>query len=119
MKRLRIKQEQKKRRKLRVRRKIVGTAERPRISVYKSNKYLYVQVIDDSSGQTLAQSSGVSGDTKGLKATVEGGKQIGEDLGGKMKALGLERAVYDRNGNRYHGVLKAVADGVRNAGIQV
>ena len=119
MKRLRIKQEQKKRRKLRVRRKIVGSAGRPRVSVYKSNKYVYVQAIDDSSGHTLAQTSGVSGDTKGLKATVENGKRIGEDLGGKLKLLGLERAVYDRNGNRYHGVVKAVADGIRNAGIQV
>ncbi|MFP4642912.1 MAG: 50S ribosomal protein L18, partial [Spirochaetales bacterium] len=94
MKRLRIKQEQKKRRKSRVRRKINGSADRPRISVYKSNKYLYVQVIDDSTGHTLAQTSGVSGNTRGLKATVEHGKQIGEDVGGKMKSLGLDRAVY-------------------------
>lgn len=119
MKRLRIKQEQKKRRKMRVRRKIVGTADRPRISVFKSNRNIVVQAIDDGSGHTLSQASSLSGDYKGLAVNVDSGLKIGEQLGNRLKSLGLEKAVYDRNGNQYHGVVKAVADGVRKSGIQV
>lgn len=119
MKRLRIKKEQKQRRRMRVRRKVSGSSARPRISVFKSNRNLYVQAIDDSSGQTLGHSSSVGGGTKGLKVSVESGMKIGEDLGKKLKDLGLEAAVYDRNGHRYHGVVKAVAEGVRKSGIQV
>ena len=119
MKRLRIKQEQRKRRKMRVRRKIFGAADRPRISVYKSNRHLYVQVIDDQNGHTLTQASSAGGETKGLRVSVEGGEKLGESLGKKMKNLGLEQAVYDRNGHRYHGVVKAVAEGVRKSGVQV
>ncbi len=119
MKRLRVKSQQKTRRKARVRGKISGTAEKPRVSVFKSNRHIYVQVIDDVSGRTLTHASTMAGDTKGLKVTVQDGEKIGKSLGEKMKAAGISESVYDRNGNRYHGVVKAIADGVRAAGIKV
>ena len=119
MKRLKLKSQQKKRRKARVRGKISGTAEKPRVSVFKSNRHVYVQVIDDVAGHTLTQVSTMAGDTKGLKVTVADGEKIGKSLGEKMKAAGINESVYDRNGNRYHGVVKAIADGVRSAGIKV
>ena len=104
---------------MRVRRKIFGAADRPRISVYKSNRHLYVQVIDDQNGHTLTEASSAGGETKGLRVCVESGEKLGESLGKKMKNLGLEQAVYDRNGHRYHGVVKAIAEGVRKSGVQV
>ncbi|TVQ24936.1 MAG: 50S ribosomal protein L18 [Spirochaetaceae bacterium] len=119
MKRLKIKTKQKLRRRARVRGKISGTATRPRVSVFKSNKHLYVQVIDDISGHTLTQVSTMGGETKGLKVTVSDGEKVGKSLGEKMKAAGIAEVVYDRNGNRYHGVVKAIAEGVRSVGIKV
>jgi large subunit ribosomal protein L18 len=106
------------RRKLHVRKRISGTGDRPRISVYKSNRHLYVQVVDDVEGRTLVSASSRAGDTKGLKPTVADGAKLGEALGKKMKQKKITRAVFDRNGNLYHGVVKAIADGARKAGIE-
>lgn len=119
MKRLIEKRARRKRRKMSIRRKIAGTAERPRVSVFKSNKHLYVQVIDDSAGTTLLAVSSRSGDTKGLKPTVADGEKLGQALGAEMKEKRIAEAVFDRNGHLYHGVIKAVADGARKAGIKL
>ena len=119
MKRLIEKRGRRKRRKMSIRRKITGTAVRPRVSVFKSNKHLYVQVIDDTGGRTLVSVSSRSGETQGVKPTVEGGEKIGQAVGNLMKEQKLTEAVFDRNGHLYHGVVKAVADGARKAGIKL
>ena len=118
MKRLVLKGTRRKRRKMHIRRRITGTPDRPRISVFKSNRHLYVQVIDDTAGNTLLSASSHGGETKGLKPTVSDGEKLGEVLGKKMKQKKITHAVFDRNGNLYHGVVKAVADGARKAGIE-
>jgi large subunit ribosomal protein L18 len=118
MKRLVMKNKRRKRRKMHIRRRIAGTVERPRISVFKSNKHLYVQVIDDLAGNTLLSVSSQSGETKGLRPTVADGEKLGVAVGEKMKAKKITHAVFDRNGNLYHGVVKAIADGARKAGIE-
>jgi large subunit ribosomal protein L18 len=118
MKRLIDKRNRRKRRKMSVRRKISGTAECPRISVFKSNKHLYAQVINDAEGKTVLAISSRGGDTKGLKPTVADGSKLGEALGAQMKENKIEKAVFDRNGHLFHGVIKAVADGARKAGIR-
>lgn len=109
----------KKKRKMRIRRRIVGTAEKPRISVHKSNRHLYVQAIDDTRGHTMIALSTRSSESTGSKATVEDGAKFGEEFGKKLMEQKVNQAVFDRNGNLYHGVIKAVADGARKAGIQV
>ncbi len=106
------------RRRTRIRGRIHGSAECPRISVYKSNRYIYVQVIDDAAGTTLASVSNAYGDLKALKSTVADAGKLGEALGQKIVSLNLKKAVFDRNGRLYHGVIKAVADGIRKAGVE-
>ena len=88
------------------------------MSVFKSNKHLYVQIIDDAEGKTLLSVSSRSGETKGLKPTVADGAKLGEAVGAKMKEQNISTVVFDRNGNLFHGVVKAVADGARKAGIK-
>ncbi|HAE23515.1 MAG TPA: 50S ribosomal protein L18 [Spirochaetaceae bacterium] len=104
-------------RKVHVRKYISGTAERPRLAVFKSNRYLYVQVIDDAVGNTLASASTLEEALKGVKATVEGGAKLGELIGARLKEKNIGSVVFDRNGYKYHGVVKAIADGTRKAGI--
>jgi len=99
------------RRKLRVKKKIFGTPDRPRISVFKSNKYTYAQLIDDVNGKTLVASKGASG--------VESGLHIGEDLAKRAKAKKIKKAVFDRNGYKYHGIVKNVAEGSRKGGLEL
>ena len=89
------------------------------MSVFKSNKHLYVQVIDDTEGRTLVSVSSRSGETQGLKPSVEGGEKMGQAVGDLMKEHKLTEAVFDRNGHLYHGVVRAVAEGARKAGIKV
>ena len=104
--------------KRRVRGKISGSAEVPRLSVYKSNKEIYAQLIDDKDGKTLASASsrekGV--DAKGTK--VEISSAVGKAIAEKAKAAGIEKVVFDRNGFVYHGRIKALADGAREGGLQ-
>ena len=119
MKRIQEKRRRLNRRKMRVRGKISGTAARPRISIFKSNKNLYVQVIDDTAGKTLASVSTMNKENKALKPNVADAAKLGEQLGGELKKLKITEAVFDRNGNLYHGVIKAFADGTRKAGIQM
>eukprot|EP01155_Anaeramoeba_flamelloides_P033110 Anaeramoba_flamelloidesa96679_8.p2 GENE.a96679_8~~a96679_8.p2 ORF type:complete len:120 (-),score=6.44 a96679_8:57-416(-) len=116
----RIKEKQSKRlqRKKHVRKKISGTAERPRLTVFKSNKNLSLQVIDDLKGHTLVSASTLEKDLAAIKVNVEGGAQLGKVIGERMKAAGISTIVFDRNGFMYHGVVKAIAEAARAEGIQ-
>ena len=89
------------------------------MSVFNSNKHIYVRVIDDSVGRTLVSVSSRGGDTKGLKPNVEDGEKLGQAVGAQMKEQKISEVVFDRNGHLYHGVIKAVADGARKAGIKL
>ena len=103
-----------------IRKRITGTAERPRLSVFRSAKHVYAQAIDDTTGRVLAAAS----DTEpGLKSALTGPKkerarQIGKAIGEKLMALKVTTVVFDRNGFIYHGRVKEVADGAREAGLQ-
>lgn len=109
--------ERRKRIKLGIRRKISGSASRPRISVFRSNKAMYAQIIDDEKGQTLAASSTLElGD--GTSLNVESSKEAGKKLAEKALAAGIKSVVFDRNGYPYHGKVKAFADGVREGGLK-
>ena len=118
MNRLELKNAQRKRRKLRIRSKLFGTAERPRMTVFKSNKHTYVQVVDDSTGHTIASASNLEKEFKDLKNTVVEAEKIGQAIGERLKKANVNKVIFDRNGNLFHGVVKAVADGARKAGIE-
>ena len=109
------------RRKRSIRKKIFGTPERPRLTVYKSNKHIYAQLIDDIAGHTVASASSVDNEVDGeldeLEKT-EQAKRIGQMLATRAKDLGIEKVVFDRNGFIYHGRVAAVADGAREGGLQ-
>ena len=102
--------------KRRVRGKISGSAELPRLSVYKSNKEIYAQLIDDKEGKTLAAASSRALNAKGTK--VEISTEVGKAIAEKAKAAGIENVVFDRNGFVYHGRVKALADGAREGGLK-
>jgi len=104
------------RRRRRVRAKVRGTAERPRLSVFRSNRGIQAQVIDDVAGRTLAAVNWTEGDLKSLKS-MDQAKRAGELLGERAKAAGVETVVFDRGGYRYHGRVKALADGARESGL--
>jgi large subunit ribosomal protein L18 len=108
------------RRHRRVRKKVRGTAERPRLSVHRSNKHVTAQVIDDASGRTLASASTVESELKaGATGTVAAARRIGELIAERAKEAGVERVVFDRGGFRYHGRVAAVADAAREAGLEL
>jgi large subunit ribosomal protein L18 len=105
----------------RVRTKVTGTTERPRLSVYRSLDHIYAQVIDDHSGKTLVSASSVDTDTKkNLKGggNVAAAKVIGKAIAERAKAAGVTKVVFDRGGYKYHGRVKALADAAREAGLQ-
>jgi len=104
-------------RKVSVRKSIVGTTERPRMSVFKSNLHMYVQVVDDSVGHTLVAASTVEKSLKDIVRNVEGAGKLGEEIGKRLLEKGIKTVVFDRNGYHYHGIVKAIADGARKAGI--
>lgn len=105
-------------RKIHIRKRVMGSPERPRMSVFKSNRSLYIQVIDDSVGSTLASASTLEKELQGIKRTTEGAAQLGEILGKRLLEKKITTVVFDRNGYLYHGIVKAMADGARKAGIQ-
>jgi large subunit ribosomal protein L18 len=105
-------------RRRRVRAKIIGTAARPRISVFRSNRGIAAQLIDDEAGRTLAAVSWTEADVRDLKPLEQAGK-LGELLAERAKAAGIDRAVFDRGGYQYHGRVKAFAEGVREGGLAV
>ena len=104
------------RRRRRVRAKVRGTAERPRLSVFRSNKGIQAQVIDDVAGHTLAAVNWTEDDLKLLKS-MDQAKRAGELLAERAKAAGVETVVFDRGGYRYHGRVRALADGARENGL--
>ncbi len=119
MKKIEEKKTRRMRRKRHIRRTLSGTTERPRMSVFKSNKNLYVQVIDDTEGKTLVSASTIEAETKeSIRRNVEGGEKLGELIGNRLKEKKISTVVFDRNGYKYHGVVKAVAEGARKAGIK-
>jgi large subunit ribosomal protein L18 len=106
---------QKRHRRLRTR--IAGTADRPRLAVYRSLNQIYAQVIDDRSGRTLAAASSLEAkDTKAKKS--EAAKAVGASIATKAKAAGIEEVIFDRGGYRYHGRVKALADAARSNGLR-
>jgi large subunit ribosomal protein L18 len=108
------------RRKLRIRNKISGTTERPRLSVFRSSKHIYAQVVDDTTGKTLAAASTLSGDLKGSldEATkTDAAKKVGALIAKICLGKKVEKVVFDRNGYLYHGRVKALADAAREAGL--
>ncbi|MGB3588862.1 MAG: 50S ribosomal protein L18 [Tunicatimonas sp.] len=100
-----------------IRRKIQGTSERPRLSVYKSNKNIYAQIIDDSEGKTLTSASSTELGSFN-NPSVEVSNNVGKKLAEKAVANGLESVVFDRNGYIYHGKVKALAEGAREGGLK-
>lgn len=102
-----------------IRKKVAGTAQKPRLSVFRSNADIYVQLIDDENGVTLAAASSREKDIAAQKGTkIEKSKLVGTAIARKAKDLGIETVVFDRGGNLYHGRVKSVADGAREGGLQ-
>jgi large subunit ribosomal protein L18 len=102
----------------RIRAKIAGTAQKPRLSVFRSNAEIYAQLIDDDNGVTLASASSRDKDLVAQKVPkTEKSKLVGQAIARKAKDLGLEHVVFDRGGNLYHGRVKALADGAREGGL--
>lgn len=104
------------RRRQRIRARLTGAAQRPRVAVYRSNRYVWVQLVDDGAGRTLAAASG-----KQFAAVrkVEQAKLVGQAVAEVAKASGITSVVFDRSGYRYHGRVKAIADALRESGISV
>ncbi len=101
----------------RIRKKLQGTAERPRLNVYRSLNHIYVQVIDDLHGQTLVSASTAEGGQK-TGGNVAAAKQVGKAIAERAKAKGITKVVFDRGGYIYHGRVKALADAAREGGLQ-
>jgi large subunit ribosomal protein L18 len=110
------KREKKQKIKYRIRKKIFGSVDKPRLSVFRSNKSIYCQLIDDNSGSTLAQASSKEVETSGHK--VECAKRVGALIADKAKSMSIENVVFDRNGYLYHGRVKSLADGAREGGLK-
>jgi large subunit ribosomal protein L18 len=107
------------RRHRRVRKKVRGTPDRPRLSVFRSSRHVYAQVIDDINGRTLASASTMEKDARATAtSTVDAAKAVGKRLGERAKAAGVTAAVFDRGGFRYHGRVAGVAEGAREAGLE-
>lgn len=104
--------------KARIRGKISGTAERPRLSVFRSNKQIYAQIVDDLSGKTLASASSRSMPESQGVAKIEQAKLVGTKIAEAAKAAGIDNVVFDRNGYLYHGRVKNLADAAREGGLQ-
>jgi large subunit ribosomal protein L18 len=115
------------RRHSRVRKKVAGTAERPRLAVYRSNRHIYVQLIDDRAAATLAAASDAEieagADDGGAddrdRGKIVRAKEVGKLIADRAKGAGIDRVVFDRGGRRYHGRVAAVAEGAREGGLQI
>jgi large subunit ribosomal protein L18 len=106
------------RRHLRVRKKVSGTTTRPRLVVSRSARHVFVQVVDDTAGRTVASASTMEADIRGLDGDKRTkARKVGELVGRRAKEAGVEAVVFDRGGNRYHGRVAAIADGAREAGL--
>ena len=118
MKRVEEKGKRRIRRKKHIRKSIFGTAVKPWMTVYKSSKHMYIQVIDDNAGNTIAAVSTMEESFKDLKINVENAGKLGIAIGDKLKAKKISAVVFDRNGYLYHGIVKGIADGARKSGIK-
>jgi large subunit ribosomal protein L18 len=105
----------------RIRRKVSGTAQKPRLAVFRSDKHIYAQAIDDGSGRTIAHASSLDADLKGnvkRGGNVDAAKVVGGAIAARLKDKGIEDVVFDRGGYLYHGRIKALADAAREAGLK-
>ena len=102
----------------RIRRKVVGTAERPRLAVYYSNQHIYAQVIDDSAGRTLVSASTLDKSFEKASSNVESARKVGQLIAERAKGSNVSAVVFDRGGHLYHGKIKALADAAREGGLQ-
>ncbi len=115
------KKEARLRRHRRVRAHVIGTGERPRLNVFRSAEHIYVQIIDDSKGHTLASASTVDGEVRGQlegKNKTEAARIVGKTIAERAKKAGITSVVFDRGGWRYHGRVKALAEGAREGGLE-
>lgn len=108
------------RRHQRVRKRVAGTGERPRLVVFRSLRHIYAQVVDDTAGRTLAAASSLEAGFRGVQRgdNVTGAAQVGRRLGERARSLGIAKVVFDRAGYLYHGRVKALAEGAREAGLE-
>ncbi len=109
---------QRQRRHYRIRKQVQGTAERPRLAVFRSNKHIVAQVIDDVAGTTVAAASTVEKGWDGRGNTVDAASKVGTAVAERAKAAGINTVVFDRGGNLYHGRVAALADAARDAGLE-
>ncbi len=106
------------RRQVRGRKKVHGSAERPRLVVTRSNRHLFVQIVDDLTGTTLASASSMEADVRGVEGDKTArARKVGELVAGRAKTAGVDTVVFDRSGNKYHGRVAALADGAREGGL--
>jgi large subunit ribosomal protein L18 len=121
---IKTKEDRRDRIKHRIRKRVLGTDVRPRLTVYRSVAHIYVQVVDDMTGRTIASASSVEPSVKGALgkkargSNVAGAQAIGKTIAERLKEKGVKRVVFDRNGFLYHGRVKAVADAAREAGLE-
>jgi large subunit ribosomal protein L18 len=119
MNRIELKEHKRQRRKKGIRKRVMGVPDRPRLSVFRSAKHIYAQVIDDLSGRTLASASTVDKDNKVDKGgNCKAAEQVGVTIAQRARSAGVEAIVFDRNGFRYHGRIKALADAARKGGLK-
>ena len=104
--------------KRRIRKKVFGTSEQPRLSVFRSNKQIYAQIINDETGLTLASSSSYKNKVADGKSKSDAAAEVGKELASKAKKAGVESVVFDRNGYQYHGRVKALAEAAREGGLK-
>ena len=121
--RIKTKEDRRERIKHRIRKRVRGTEARPRLTVFRSTAHMYVQVVDDMSGRTIASASSVEAAVKGTLGSAKGGniagaQAIGKSIAERLLEKGVKRVVFDRNGFLYHGRVKAVADAAREAGLE-
>lgn len=122
--RIETKDDRRARIRFRIRKKVRGTAERPRLSVFRSVSHIYVQVVDDTTGRTVAAASSVEPDVKSRLAegarpgNLKGAEMVGQAIAERLREKGISRIVFDRNGYLYHGRVRAVADAARHAGLE-
>ena len=122
--RIKTKEDRRDRIKFRIRKRMTGTTQKPRLSVFRSEQHIYVQVIDDMTGQTIASASTVDAKVKGKMAkgvaggNIKGAEIIGTTIAERLKEKGITKVVFDRNGFLYHGRVRAVAEAARSAGLE-
>jgi large subunit ribosomal protein L18 len=122
--RIKTREDRRNRIKLRLRKRLAGDQERPRLTVYRSLSHIYVQVIDDMNGQTLASASTIDPKVKGQMpkgvggGNIKGAELIGTTIAERLKEKGITKVVFDRNGFLYHGRVRAVAEAARSAGLE-